>query len=124
MQKNCVSITGMGIISSIGNNLEENLLGLINQKVGLNQISHINTIHKNKIKVGEIKYTNNELIDILDFNKTNKYSRTELLGSIAANEAIKNSGIKSINQYKTGLISDVIEFLISSKFTFLCKTNY
>tara|TARA_X000000368_G_C23057966_1_gene724995 strand:- start:2357 stop:3556 length:1200 start_codon:yes stop_codon:yes gene_type:complete len=105
MQKNCVSITGMGIISSIGNNLEENLLGLINQKVGLNQISHINTIHKNKIKVGEIKYTNNELIDILDFNKTNKYSRTELLGSIAANEAIKNSGIKSINQYKTGLIS-------------------
>ncbi len=95
----------MGIISSIGNNLEENLLGLINQKVGLNQISHINTIHKNKIKVGEIKYTNNELIDILDFNKTNKYSRTELLGSIAANEAIKNSGIKSINQYKTGLIS-------------------
>ena len=40
MQKNCVSITGMGIISSIGNNLEENLLGLINQKVGLNQISH------------------------------------------------------------------------------------
>ena len=105
MQKNCVSITGMGIISSVGNNLEENLLGLINQKVGLNQISHINTIHKNKIKVGEIKYTNNELIDILDFNKTNKYSRTELLGSIAANEAIKNSGIKSINQYKTGLIS-------------------
>ena len=105
MRKNFVSITGMGIISSIGNNLEENFSALINKKTGLSQISHINTIHKNKIKVGEIKYTNNELIDLLGFDKSENYSRTELLGSIAAIEAIKNSGIKSINKYKTGLIS-------------------
>ena len=105
MRKNFVSITGMGIISSIGNNLEENFSALINKKAGLSQTSHINTIHKNKIKVGEIKYTNNELIDLLGFDKSENYSRTELLGSIAAIEAIKNSGIKSINKYKTGLIS-------------------
>jgi len=105
MRKNFVSITGMGIISSIGNNLEENFSALINKKTGLSQISHINTIHKNKIKVGEIKYTNNELIDLLGLDKIENYSRTELLGSIAAIEAIKNSGIKSINKYKTGLIS-------------------
>jgi 3-oxoacyl-[acyl-carrier-protein] synthase-1 len=105
MRKNFVSITGMGIISSIGDNLEENLSALINKKVGLDQISHINTIHKNKIKVGEIKHTNNELIDLLCFNKNENYSRTELLGSIAAKEAIKHSGIKSIDKFKTGLIS-------------------
>ena len=105
MRKNLVSITGMGIISSIGDNLEENFSALINKKAGLSQVTHINTIHKNKIKVGEIKYTNKELIDLLGFDKSEKYSRTELLGSIAAIEAIKNSGIKSINKYKTGLIS-------------------
>jgi len=73
MRKNFVSITGMGIISSIGNNLEENFSALINKKTGLSQISHINTIHKNKIKVGEIKYTNNELIDHFKENASSVY---------------------------------------------------
>ena len=105
MHKNFVSITGMGIISSIGNNLEENYLSLIKNRAGLREISKIDTIHKNKFKVGEIIYTNEELISILNIDKNIKYSRTELLGLIAAKEAIKNSGIKSTEKYKTGLIS-------------------
>lgn len=100
-----VAITGMGIISSIGNSVEENYISLINNKAAITTIENISTVHANSIKVGEIKKTNAELITQLQLDKENNFSRTALLGTIAAKEAIANAGITSINEYKTGLIS-------------------
>ncbi len=100
-----VAITGMGIISSIGNNLEENFQSLIDKTPGISRIKNIETHHKNQIKVGEIKATNDELIKILDLPDTNNYSRTALLAQIAAQEAVRNAKITKITAYKTGLIS-------------------
>ncbi len=100
-----VAITGMGIISSIGNNVEENYQSLINKKQGISKIQKINTIHKDVIKVGEINFTNEELVNTLGLSKDNNYSRTAMLGQFAAKEAIKNAQITDINAYKTGFIS-------------------
>jgi 3-oxoacyl-(acyl-carrier-protein) synthase len=100
-----VAITGMGIISSIGNSVEENFVSLVNNKIGIGTIENISTVHADIIKVGEIKKTNQELIDELGLGKDNNFSRTALLGTIAAKQAVKNAGITSINEYKTGLIS-------------------
>lgn len=100
-----VAITGMGIISSIGNTLEENFQSLIQKTPGISRIDNIQTHHKNHIKVGEVKSTNNELINILDLPKLNNYSRTPLLAEIAAVEAVKNANISDINSCRTGLIS-------------------
>jgi 3-oxoacyl-(acyl-carrier-protein) synthase len=100
-----VAITGMGIISSIGNSVEENYDSLINSKAGITTIENIETVHSNAIKVGEIKKTNQELIEELHLGKDNNFSRTALLGTIAAKQALKNAGISSINEYRTGLIS-------------------
>ena len=100
-----VAITGMGIISSIGNTVEENFQSLIDMNSGISRISKIDTIHKDDIKVGEISFTNEELIQILNLPETNNYSRTALLAEIAAKEAVKNANITAINKYKTGLIS-------------------
>jgi 3-oxoacyl-(acyl-carrier-protein) synthase len=100
-----VAITGMGIISSIGNSVEENYNALLNNKVGITTIENIATVHADVIKVGEIKKTNQELIEELQLGKDNNFSRTALLGTIAAKQAVKNAGITSINEYKTGLIS-------------------
>ncbi len=100
-----VAITGMGIISAIGNNVAENFQSLVKGKKGISRISKIDTIHKDEIMVGEIDYTNSELEQILKLSPDNNYSRTGLLGAIAAKEAVVNSGIKDINAYKTGLIS-------------------
>jgi len=100
-----VAITGMGIISSIGNTVEENLQSLIQKTPGISDIEGISTIHKDHIKVGEIKITNEELCDFLNLPSSNNYSRTTLLGEIAAKEAIKNAGITDINLFRTGLIS-------------------
>lgn len=100
-----VAITGMGIISSIGDTVEDNLMSLINSKHGISTIENITTRHKNEIKVGEIKLTNQQLSGLLNLPKNNSHSRTALLGCVAAKEAIQNANITSINDFKTGLIS-------------------
>lgn len=100
-----VAITGMGIISAIGNTVEENYNALISGKMGVSEIEYIDTVHKDVIKVGEIKYTNQQLAQQLQLPADNNYSRTAMLATIAAKQAVENSKIKDINEYKTGLIS-------------------
>ena len=99
-----VAITGMGIISSIGNNVAENYASLIVGRKGISRISQIDTVHKDEIMVGEIADTNAVLEKRLGFAE-NEVSRTVLLGCIAAEEAIRNAGIIDINDARTGLIS-------------------
>lgn len=100
-----VAITGMGIISSIGNSVEENLSALLKSKHGISRISNIHTRHKDEIMVGEITLSNEELIEQLNLPETNNYSRTAMLGVIAAKQAVVNANITNINDCKTGLIS-------------------
>ncbi|MDY7393868.1 beta-ketoacyl-[acyl-carrier-protein] synthase family protein [Aureibaculum sp. 2210JD6-5] len=100
-----VAITGMGIISSIGNSVEENLNALLQSKHGISRISNIKTRHKDEIMVGEIDLTNEELLQQLNLPESNNYSRTAMLGVIAAKEAVKNAHISDINDVRTGLIS-------------------
>ncbi|AIN74852.1 beta-ketoacyl-[acyl-carrier-protein] synthase family protein [Flavobacterium psychrophilum] len=100
-----VAITGMGIISAIGNSVEENYASLLNNKTAITTIENISTVHANLRKVGEIKKTNQELADELKLSTDNNFSRTAMIGAIAAKQAVANAGITSINEYKTGLIS-------------------
>lgn len=100
-----VAITGMGIISSIGNTVEGNFQSLLHNKTGISTIENIATVHKDVIKVGEIKLTNKQLAHQLNLSPENTFSRTSLLGAIAAQEAIDSAGISSINDCRTGLIS-------------------
>ncbi len=100
-----VAITGMGIISAIGNNVAENYSSLLAGRAGISHISKIDTVHKGSIMVGEIEFTNGELEAILGLDANNNYSRTALLGAIAAKEAIADAKITNIKAYRTGLIS-------------------
>lgn len=100
-----VAITGMGIISSIGNSVEENLNALLQSKHGISRISNIKTRHKDEIMVGEIALTNDQLIGQLNLSESNNYSRTALIGVLAAKQAVKNANISDVNDCRTGLIS-------------------
>ena len=100
-----VAITGMGIISAIGNTISENYTSLIEGRKGISKISKIDTIHKDDIMVGEIDFTNKELEQQLGLPEHNNYSRTALLGLVAAKQAVTQAGITDMSQYKTGLIS-------------------
>jgi 3-oxoacyl-[acyl-carrier-protein] synthase-1 len=100
-----IAITGMGIISSIGNSVEENYISLIENKIGVSRIQNIPTVHADFIKVGEIKKTNDELVNELQLIPDNNFSRTAMIGTFAAKQAVKAAGITSINEFRTGLIS-------------------
>jgi len=98
-----IFVTGVGIISAIGCNIKETLDSIFLSKSGLSKISILETNH-NDFFVGEIKYTNQQLEKKL-YNSAKNYSRTTLLGMIAAAKAVENANIKNINNIKTGLIS-------------------
>ncbi|WP_068939292.1 beta-ketoacyl-[acyl-carrier-protein] synthase family protein [Chryseobacterium timonianum] len=100
-----IAITGMGIISSIGNNVEENFISLQTGKHGISDIQMFETRHAGAIKTGEIKLSNEELVQKLQLNEDNNVTRTSLLGMVAAKEAVESAGISDINGYRTGLIS-------------------
>ena len=100
-----VAITGMGIISAIGTTLEENRKSLLSSQSGIGELTLINTKQVCQIKVGEIKWTNEQLMDQLYLPQDNNFTRTALLGLVAAREAVKNSGISLDASIETGFIS-------------------
>lgn len=100
-----IAITGMGIISSIGHNVEENFISLQSGKHGISDIELFKTRHAGTIKTGEIKLSNEDLIRQLGLPEDNNLTRTALLGIWAAREAVEKAGISDVNEYRTGLIS-------------------
>ena len=96
-------VTGMGIISSIGNSVEENLHSLIHSKSGITRVENFSTYLKDFIKVGEIKLSNEDLSERLNIVKENSYTRTSLLAIFAIKEAIKHFSETEISQM--GLVS-------------------
>lgn len=100
-----VAITGMGIISSIGTTVEENFHSLTTKKTGISRLENFDSKHKDVIKVGEIKITNEELASLLNLPREHAFTRTSLLGAYAAKQAVQQAKIVDINTERTGLIS-------------------
>ncbi|MBB4117982.1 3-oxoacyl-[acyl-carrier-protein] synthase-1 [Mesonia hippocampi] len=101
-----IAITGMGIISAIGNTVAENFAALKSGKAGISNLENIsNSVHKGVLKVGEIKLSDSALAAMLKLPETHNFSRTSLLGAYAAKKAVENANISDINAYATGLVS-------------------
>jgi len=88
-----VAVTGMGIFSAIGKNLEENHRSLIHGKHGLSHPEILETIHQN-LPIGEIKSTNKDLTEKLNLEENHAFTRAALLGTIALKEAAQNAKIE------------------------------
>ena len=100
-----VFVTGFGIVSAIGLNVKETVASLQGSKSGIGRITLLDTIYKDEIPVAEVKATNKDLTDMLEVTDKGIYSRTALLGIIAAKQALDDSHIYDIKKYSTGLIS-------------------
>jgi 3-oxoacyl-[acyl-carrier-protein] synthase-1 len=100
-----VFVTGIGIISGIGNNVEETLESIKQKKSGVTDIKYLETIHKGQLPVSEVKLSEDELIEMANLDKSEPFTRSTLIGIIAAAEAVKSAQINDIKEYKTGLIS-------------------
>lgn len=101
-----VFVTGIGIISSIGFNTDEVASALVSSRSGIGNLTMLDTIYNNEILAAEVKATCRELKEISNVNSNKPYSRTSLLGIIAAKQAMISAGIRDNNLgFRTGLIS-------------------
>ena len=100
-----IVITGIGVISSIGRNAEETLFSLEHGKSGVGKINILDTIHKDSFVAGEVQLTHDELIALADSRLKPPFTRTALLGIIAAKQAFHDAGLREDDGVKTGLVS-------------------
>jgi 3-oxoacyl-[acyl-carrier-protein] synthase I len=98
-----VFIAGMGMISAIGKNVAESLDALENGRAGMGNMVYLDSAHRKRLPVAEVKFTNDELAKISGLSNTK--SRTALLGILAAKEALDDAGIENITSLRTGFIS-------------------
>ncbi len=100
---NKIVVTGVGAICSIGANVEECMQSFKAGKSGIDAIKYLKTAHKDTFKLGEVKFSNEELQQRLGLE--GEYSRTALLAMIAAKEAldmaVDTNGVKK----RTGIVS-------------------
>lgn len=101
-----VFVTGIGIICAIGKNSGETFASLRTGNSGISHLSILNSIHRDTLPAGEIKLTNEELGAMLGITDMDMHPRTELLGLIAAGEAVQNARIDPKDKhFRTGVIS-------------------
>ena len=97
-----VSVTGLGIVSAIGMNLEENHNSLKTLKSGISKIELLSNLDKAFLG-GEIKLTNKQLAEIAILNEENEcLPRSLLLSLIAAKQAWGDS--KPSKSIRTAII--------------------
>lgn len=95
-----VFISGIGVLSSIGSNVEENFHSLSTGKSGIAPVRFLN--YPEELLTGEVKFSNQELAEMGKVD-ISPISRTSLLGLLAAREAW---GINRPDPaLKTGIIS-------------------
>ncbi len=97
-----IFITGLGAISAIGVNCEENLESLNKELSGISRISLLDTIHSDIYPTAEIKISNTELSERL--KQPEDASRNFLLGLHAAKEAFVSARLDSNLNNNIGLI--------------------
>ena len=98
-----VFIVGVGAISAIGDNVAGCLASFKNGKAGMGDLTYLDSAHKNKIPVAEVKHTTEQLAALAKMSPV--ISRTALLSMIAAKEAIDDAGISNMATLRTGFIS-------------------
>jgi 3-oxoacyl-[acyl-carrier-protein] synthase-1 len=101
--RSLIHITGLGVVSAIGNSVDETLQAFEKGTSGIGPITLFPSIHQNQLPVGEVKLTNEALASMLGLQQP--ITRTAMLGILAARQAVKDSGIKNLNSFRVGFIS-------------------
>lgn len=102
-----VLVTGIGVISAIGNNYHENFQSLNLGQSGIGKATHFQSIYSDSLPFAEVKLTNNELSNWLNISENSGYTRTCLLAEYAFEQAIQDAQLNTnqISGTNTALIS-------------------
>jgi len=102
-----VMVTGMGIVSAIGNNLAKNYDSLHQGRSGIANAAHFESHYASILPFGEVKLSNEELKQAMSIGDGLGYTRTCLLSLMAFSEAIGSAELttKQVSSYDTAFIS-------------------
>lgn len=103
---NTISVTGLGIICSIGNDADSVLESLRKGETGVGPMKYLQSKHS-YLPVGEVKLSNDQMKDILGIKDESPMSRTTLMGAIAIRQALEHAGmtVEQLNGKRVALIS-------------------
>ncbi len=94
MEKRVV-VTGMGVISPIGNNISEMWDSILNLKCGIDEITRFDTKELKTKLAAEVK--NYNPLEHFELKQARKLDRSNQYAMIAAREAMKDSGMNKEN---------------------------
>ena len=100
-----IVVTGIGIVSAIGFDLQETFDALVSYRTGIGSLSILDSIHKDEFVMGEVKLTHQELIGKAAVDTDKSWTRTALLGIVAAQQAVADAGLSAGELKEAGLIS-------------------
>jgi 3-oxoacyl-[acyl-carrier-protein] synthase II len=99
-----VYVTGIGIISAIGNGIEETLVSINNLRSGIGKLTLFKSVHSG-IPVAEVKLNNDELAELISLKGSSLvYTRNTLLALIAARQAAPSALGPNGAKERTGVI--------------------
>jgi 3-oxoacyl-[acyl-carrier-protein] synthase II len=104
MELKRVVVTGLGAVTPLGNNVNDYWNGLINGVSGCDQITRFNTENFKTKFACEVKNFKPE--DYFDRKEVRKYDLFTIFALVAADEAVKDSGLNldAVNKDKVGVI--------------------
>lgn len=97
-----IYVTGLGVVSGIGRGVAENIASLRELRHGMGKVTLFPT--QLDVPVSEVKYSNEELKQLLSMDIQRTISRTALLGMLAAKEAVEDARL-DVFSLRTGFIS-------------------
>jgi 3-oxoacyl-[acyl-carrier-protein] synthase-1 len=104
LTNNDIYITGAGVFSAIGTNKIETLDALLNQKSGVEPVKYLQTTHTD-ILVGEVKFSNDELREMLNIPLSEAYIRSSFLGIPAVDEALRQAQLDDRSSLRVAFLS-------------------
>ena len=113
-----VFVTGMGVISAIGENTTENLNNLRNGKTGITKAKYVQSNYAATHPFAEVKFSTEALKSKLNLTINHGLTRTDYIAFTALKEAIEHSGLRSAQ-----ISSEQTAFISASTIGGMCNTD-
>lgn len=94
----------MGVVSALGNGVEEHHRALVNQRSGIGGMKYLDSVHCD-LPVGEVQMSNSEICEAIGIDNNERFTRTALLGALALKEALSSAGLINSPDKHIALIS-------------------
>jgi 3-oxoacyl-(acyl-carrier-protein) synthase len=100
-----VVVTGMGIVSAIGNGVDANLRSLRSGSAGIGKAKLLDSSYTSSFLFGEFPLGNEEIREVLGLTRVKGFTRTELLALMAFREATARLSDAELTSHRTAFIS-------------------